>query len=270
MAFLLKPSQLSWRAWNTPLNLAFSPSPPRVAAAIHHNLDRTTVGSSCAGRRASTRDRRSNSYSGSLPQVLSLGWLECLLFRSMRSRLVRSLSLSLVPSPLLPHVSDPAMDVLDDGLVSHLVQEGVKQLDLSTPEARWQWYRVRTSPAPDLSRFPVSLPGDVQELSNRKRAKPVLLLILCLRLGLRPCWWNLRSLPLGIFCEPVAARSLHVPQLVENVGKLPKRSANKFSQQMVDNPAPKMVKKKRAVAPRVVSASSSSFSPCCSCSPPGA
>ena len=43
---------------------------------------------------------------------------------------------------------------------SHLVpEESVEQLDLSTAEGRWQWYRAKSSRAPDLGRFPVSLPG---------------------------------------------------------------------------------------------------------------
>ena len=43
---------------------------------------------------------------------------------------------------------------------SHLVlEESVEQLELSTPEVRWQWYRAQSSHAPDLGRFPVSLPG---------------------------------------------------------------------------------------------------------------
>ena len=43
---------------------------------------------------------------------------------------------------------------------SHLVPEvSAEQLDLSTPEVRWQWYRAQSSLAPDLGGFPVSLPG---------------------------------------------------------------------------------------------------------------
>ena len=45
-------------------------------------------------------------------------------------------------------------------------EENGEQLELSTPAARWQWYRVQCSLAPDLCRFPVSLPGDVLGTSH--------------------------------------------------------------------------------------------------------
>ena len=73
--------------------------------------------------------------------------------------------LSPVPSLLLPRV-DPEADVLDAGLLSYLVQKNVERLEHSTPEARWQWYRLHSSLAPDLCRFPVSLPGNVQATSH--------------------------------------------------------------------------------------------------------
>ena len=39
-------------------------------------------------------------------------------------------------------------------------EESVEQLELSTPEVRWQWWcRPHPSVAPDLGRFPVALPG---------------------------------------------------------------------------------------------------------------
>ena len=41
----------------------------------------------------------------------------------------------------------------------NLVPESVEQLELGTPEVRSQWYRAQSSFAPDLGRFPVSLPG---------------------------------------------------------------------------------------------------------------
>ena len=58
---------------------------------------------------------------------------------------------------------------------SQLVPEvSVEQLELSTPEVRWQWYRAQSSFAPDLG-----------------RCFPCLFLVL---LFLRPCWWEIRSL----------------------------------------------------------------------------
>ena len=81
------------------------------------------------------------------------------------------MSASLLYLLLLPRVVDPEADVFDAGLLSYLVQKNVEQLELSTPEARWQWYRLQwyslqSSHAPNLCRFPVSHPGDVQATSH--------------------------------------------------------------------------------------------------------
>ena len=108
-------------------------------------------------------------------------------------------------------------------------EESVEQRELSTSEVRWQWYRAHPSVAPDLSRF---LPGVAGSASASVE--------------------NLQSvsqLP-GL---PVV--SLPVPE-----GKKPIASVSKSSQQIVDSPAPKVVKKKREVTHGVSSSSFSSHS----------
>ena len=111
---------------------------------------------------------------------------------------------------------------------SQLVPEdSVEQLELSTPEVRWQWYRAHPSVAPVLDRFPVALLG-VARLENSQ---------------------SVSQLP----GQPVV--SLPVP-----VGKKPTTSVPKSSQQTVDTPVPKVVKKEREVTHDEVS--SSSFGSC--------
>ena len=115
---------------------------------------------------------------------------------------------------------------------SHLVPESVEQLELGTPEVRSQWYRAQSSFAPDLGRFPVSLPGVA--------GSPSVLVENSLSVS-------------QLLGQPVMSSLFHVPQL----GKKPIPSVSKSSQQIVDNPAPKVVRKKRVVTHEV---SSSSFS----------
>ena len=104
---------------------------------------------------------------------------------------------------------------------SHLVpEESVERLELSTPEVRWQWYRAQSSFAPDLGRFPLSLPGVAGSPSVFVENSQ-----------------SVSQLP----GQPVASLPVLVPQLVD------KMSVSKSSQQIVDKPVPKVVKKKRAV-----------------------
>ena len=98
-------------------------------------------------------------------------------------------------------------------------EESVELLELSTPEVRWQWYRAHPSVAPELDRFPVALPGVAGSVSVSVE--------------------NLQSVS-QLPGQPVV--SLPVP-----VGKKPITSVTKSSQQTVDTPVPKVVKKKREV-----------------------
>ena len=94
-------------------------------------------------------------------------------------------------------------------------EESVEQRELSTPEVRWQWYRAHPSGAPNLCRFPVALPGVAGSASLSVD--------------------NLQSVS-QLLGQPVV--SLPVPE-----GKKPIASVSKSSQQIVDSPAPKVVKK---------------------------
>ena len=74
-------------------------------------------------------------------------------------------------------------------------------------------------------------------------------------LVLHPCWWKIRGLSWHLPGEPVVPLPDPSPQL----GKKPVTSVSKSSQQIADNPGPKVVRKKRAVTPHEISSSSFSF-----------
>ena len=111
-------------------------------------------------------------------------------------------------------------------------EESVEQLELSTPDVRWHWYRAHRSVAPELDRFPMALPGVAGSVSVSVENSQ-----------------SVSQLP----GQPVV--SLPVP-----VGNKPITSVSKSSQQTVDTPVPKVAKKKREVTHEVSSSSFSSHS----------
>ena len=117
-------------------------------------------------------------------------------------------------------------------LLNLCLGECVEQLKLSTPEVRWQWYLAHPSVAPELGRFSVALPGVAGSASVSVDTLQ-----------------SVSQLP----GQPVV--SLPVP-----VGKKPIATGSKSSQQIVDTPVPKVVKKKHEVTHEVSSSSFSSHS----------
>ena len=103
---------------------------------------------------------------------------------------------------------------------SHLVPEvSVEQLELSTPEVRWQWYRAQSLLVSDLGRFPVSLPDDAGSASVLMENSQYIS---------------------QLSGQAVVSSLFAVPQR----GKKPITSVSKSSQQIVDNLVPKVVGKK--------------------------